>query len=190
MQQPAQQPQQHTPLRLPITTHKRQITTDEPEPAPAVPPTPHAAPRTPSAPAMRQRNPHAASRTPLNTAMRQPNRLDAHGYGPQRAPDPTYQEFRGPYLADDEPWEDFCPGLQASVKRLRLQKLRDASSDDDDDDDVVIKDDGHTVNLYNYLNTEFAYMTGKAAKSEINIRQLDPSDRALFDVSMQKEWTS
>ena len=123
--------------------------------------------------------------------MRQPNRLDAHGYGPQRAPDPTYQEFRGPYLADDEPWEDFCPGLQASVKRLRLQKLRDASSDDDDDDDdVAIKDDGHTVNLYNYLNTEFAYMTGKAAKSEINIRQLDPSDRARFDVSMQKEWTS
>ena len=80
---------------------------------------------------------------------------------------------------DDEPWEDYCPGLQASVKRLRLKKLRGASSDDDDGA-TVIKDDGQSVSFYAYLNTEFAYMTGKAAKNEINIRQLDPSDRALL----------
>ena len=88
---------------------------------------------------------------------------------------------------DDEPWEDYCPGLQASVKRLRLKKLRGASNDDDA---TVIKDDGQSVSFYAYLNTEFAYVAGKAAKSEINLRQLDPSDRALFDVSMQKEWAS
>ena len=38
---------------------------------------------------------------------------------------------------DDEPWEDYCPGLQASVKRLRLKKLHDASSDGDDDATVI-----------------------------------------------------
>ncbi|CAL1155111.1 unnamed protein product, partial [Cladocopium goreaui] len=35
----------------------------------------------------------------------------------------------GPYLVYDEPWEDYCPELQASVKRLRLQRLRDEPSD-------------------------------------------------------------
>ena len=33
-------------------------------------------------------------------------------------------------------------------------------------------------------------MTGKAAKSEIDINSLSPEDRKLFDASMLKEWTS
>ena len=77
--------------------------------------------------------------------MRRPNRLDAHAYEPQRASAPTFQDLRGPYLVYDEPWEDYCPGLQASVKRLRLQRLRDEPSDVEA---TVIKNDGQIEFLH------------------------------------------
>ena len=68
IQQPARTQQQHAQPRLPISAHQRQMTIDEPEPAPAVPATPHAVPRL---------APQSAPRTPLNTAMQLPDRLDA-----------------------------------------------------------------------------------------------------------------
>ena len=77
--------------------------------------------------------------------MRRPNRLDAHAYEPQRTSAPTFQDLRGPYLVYDEPWEDYCPELQASVKRLRLQRLRDEPSDVEA---TVIKNDGQIEFLH------------------------------------------
>ena len=39
-------------------------------------------------------------------------------------------------------------------------------------------------------NPKLAYMTGRAVRSEINLKELSPENRRLFDASMQKEWSS
>ena len=112
--------------------------------------------------------------------MRQPDRLDGHPPGmirPQR-------DLRsdGPYLAEADPWEDFCPGLESSIRRLRLDGLR-GSDDEEDSTDEMSKIQSEHIH-------GFAFMTGKAVKSEINLKDLSPQDRALFDAAMQKEWPS
>ena len=151
---------------LPASTgHHRQHTGEEPEPQPQHPSTPRPMP--------------ARQQQSLHSAMRQPDRLDGHPPGmirPQRS-----LRSDGPYLAEDEPWDQFCPGLESSIRRLRLDGLR--GSDDEDSNDEMTNDQSEHVH-------GFAFMTGKAVKSEINLKDLSPSERALFDASMQKEWTS
>jgi hypothetical protein len=46
----------------------------------------------------------------------------------------------------------------------------------------------------NYIQTDAnpaeAFLTGRAARSEINLKDLNPSERKLFDQGMAKEWNS
>lgn len=55
----------------------------------------------------------------------------------------------------------------------------------------------HDVDIFGSKYEEYgqaffqdAFMAGKAARSEVNLKILSPERRALFDVAMQKEWTS
>lgn len=144
---PPQQPQ------VAVTGHHRQQTGEEPEPQPQHPQMPRPGP-------VRQR-PQRQQQS-LQAAMRQPDRLDGHPPGmirPQR-------DLRsdGPYLAEADPWEDFCPGLESSIRRLRLDGLR-GSDDEEDSTDEMSKIQSEHIH-------GFAFMTGKAVKSEINLFHL------------------
>ena len=77
----------------------------------------------------------------------------------------------GPYVVDGTPWDHYCPGLEATIKRLRLNGLRD------DDDAMDIEEDSFEEQ-FAPLNT--AFLTGKAVRSEINLKDLNEKDLSLF----------
>jgi hypothetical protein len=110
--------------------------------------------------------------------MQQPDRLDGH-HGPMRSSTRT-QVFTGPYVVDEPPWNDYCPGLEATIQRLRLNGLQD------DDDAMDVDEDTFEEQFAPHM----AFMTGKAVRSEINLKNLSEKDLSLFQASMQKEWLS
>ena len=97
----------------------------------------------------------------------------------------------GPYLAEediisaetygtiaDDDWEIICPGMEDSVRRMRLKEL--LSESDDEFENYILTD----------VHPAEAFLTGRAVRSEINLKDLSPSDRKLFDQAMAKEWES
>eukprot|EP00435_Cladocopium_sp_Y103_P035729 s1670_g9.t1 len=129
--------------------------------------------------------------TPLNTAMNNPDRLD--GLGPSRTRSHIGRSsVSGPYLAEedmipaetfgiteDEDWQVICPGMEDSIRRLRLQELLSESEADEFDSYILID-----------ANPAEAFLTGRAVRSEINLKDLNPAERELFDKAMAKEWES
>ena len=179
---PQLQPVEVQAPQLAHTGHLRQQTAEEPEPQPTRPATPRLAVTEPTRPTT-PRPPFAAPGTPsLTTAMQQPDLLDGHGTGPVRALRPTAQarlRESGPYYVDEEPWEEVWPGISTAVQRRRRLELAGDLSESSEE-----------LEPEQESNLNYAFMTGKAAKSEININSLSPEDRKLFDASMLKEWTS
>lgn len=188
---------QHTP-QLPLT-HHRQLTGEEPEPPPTQPPTPRAiAASLPPQTFTRQPFPPGQLSYQMGPRAANPNQLDGHGHGPMRTlPSGSHSRNEtGPYIAEDEPWEDVCPTLTSAVRRLRQRQVWDHTEDSGSE-----SEDGYLeeldVNLFGSKFEEYgqvcfqeSFMTGKAARSEVNLKTLTPEKRALFDIAMQKEWSS
>ena len=122
--------------------------------------------------------------------MNNPDRLD--GLGPMRTTRHAGRDsVSGPYLAEediisaetygttaDDDWEIICPGMEDSVRRMRLKEL--LSESDDEFENYILTD----------VHPAEAFLTGRAVRSEINLKDLSPSDRKLFDQAMAKEWES
>ena len=148
--------------------------TAEPEPQPAVP---H--PSTPRPSLQPQVQPQPLGAVPadgsLNSALSDPNRLD--GYGPMR----RVYEYPGPYFVEENDWLDGCEDLAVSLKNKRLKRLMDDEEDDEEElhEEAGLENPGHE-----------AMLTGRAVKSEVNLKDLSQIDREKFDVSMAKEWAS
>ena len=148
--------------------------TAEPEPQPAVP---HLS--TPRPSLQPQVQPQPLGVVPadgsLNSALGDPNRLD--GYGPMR----RVYEYPGPYLVEENEWLDGCEDLAVSLKNKRLKRLMD----DEEDDEEELHEEAGLENPHHE-----AMLTGRAVKSEVNLKDLSQIDREKFDVSMAKEWAS
>ena len=120
----------------------------------------------------------ATASTQLEAAMRDPSRLD--GYG--RAPRPERLPTSWPYYAE-QPWPEAIGDLYDNVQKLRqcnLAGILGAEAEESSEEEEE-EPDG---------NPKFAYLTGRAVRSEINLKELSPENRRLFDASMQKEWSS
>lgn len=150
----------------------RQLTELEPDPAPS--------------PAIGTPRP-----TPLERAMRSPALLDGHG--PVRARDERLEQLTrphiGPYFTETEVdfWMENCPSIAESAQRMRILELDETllSSSGSDDGEIDYEEA-----MYNEGNPKLVYLTGKAVRSEVNLKSLSASDRLLFDESMKKEWES
>ena len=123
--------------------------------------------------------------TPFNQSSVHPDVLDGH-YRPSRREGRAGRIFSGPYVTEiqeEEPWSDICPGMEESVRRLRLQELLSETSTDDE----AVKEisDCYMVNPIHE-----SFLTGKAVCSEISLKDLNAEERELFDVAMKKEWDS
>ena len=138
--------------------------------------------------------------TALDFAMNDLDRLDGHpnpptpttsalpstlGYEPVRQMHP--QEPAQPYLAEAEDWTWTCPMMPSSIREHNMKRLlnnyeelsgSDVSSEEDDPEQDQLQEPAD------------AFLTGKAVRSEVNLKQLSPEDRAKFDASMAKEWAS
>ena len=207
--EPGEPAQPALPRPLASSPHRRQLT--EPEPAlEPVPPTPRAtiihqdqlpettaqesialpAPLQQPSLLQAQMDFQQPPPTTLNTAMNNPDQLD--GLGPVRTTRNSGREsVSGPYLAEDniipaetygttvdDDWELICPGMEDAVRRMRLKEL---FSESDGEFENYILTDVHPAE---------AFLTGRAVRSEINLKDLNPSDRKLFDQAMAKEWES
>lgn len=129
----------------------------------------------------------------FNQTSLHPDTLDGHPYRPARREGRAGRTFTGPYdptdnyLAEpheEEPWEDLCPGMEESVRRLRLQDLLSEHSDGSGEDAKEISE------CFMVNPVHEAFLTGKAVRSEINLKDLGPDERKLFDAAMAKEWDS
>lgn len=110
----------------------------------------------------------------LNSALSDPDRLD--GYGPMGGR--RVHEYPGPYLVEENDWLDGCEDLAVSLKNKRL-------IDDEEDDEEELHEEAGLENPHHE-----AMLTGRAVKSEVNLKDLSQIDREKFDVSTAKEWAS
>ena len=78
-----------------------------------------------------------------------------------------------------------CPSIAESARRMRILELDETllSSSSSDDGEIDYEEA-----MYNEGNPKLVYLTGKAIRSEVNLKSLSASDRSLFDESMRKEW--
>jgi len=104
--------------------------------------------------------------------MNNPDRLD--GLGPMRTTRHARRDsVSGPYLAEediisagtygttaDDDWEIICPGMEDSVRRMRLKEL--LSESDDEFENYILTD----------VHPAEAFLTGRAVRSEINLKDL------------------
>lgn len=171
------QPPQDVDMEAPVISAVP--SSNEPEPLPSVPSTPALHPEV-------LHQPGLPPALPLSVAVLNPDRLDGHG--PFRHPNrPDYRLGRElqPYFAEYKPWEDSHPSLEDSVRRSRLQELL---SDSDNILDDSASDEEPEVFEESYIMEVF--LTGRAVRSEISLKNLSPEDREKFNISMQKEWDS
>ncbi len=154
-------------IPLPPAQHHRQLTVAEPEPQPL------------------SFYPEQQAHQPpvLSAALRNPDRLD--GYGPTRRS--RGQQVNGPYITEQEnDWPSSgCEDIHQSIKKLKKYDQEDdeefASEDSTDDEQVLLAQQQEPPDIF---------LTGKAVRSEVNLKSLSPEDRAKFDASMAKEWAS
>ena len=163
----------------------------EPEPAPLPMSTP-----TPSMPPSQELSrrpseilPQAAEMpapsTPLQDALRNPDRLDSHQYRPVRT---EYQPAPGPYFTDEVPWN--CPDLPYTIRLHQLRRMNDEQIN-------ILKEYGAELSSEEENDTfpvaespADCFLTGRAASTEISLKNLNEEDRQKFQAYMQKEWDS
>lgn len=148
---------------LPPPPHHRQLTVAEPEPQP-LEPYPEQPVHQPSS---------------LSEALRTPDRLDGYGPTGRRTSRSFRDEVAGPYLADHD-WPDGCEDIHQSIKNYK-NFGEDEEEESSDDDQALLLQQQEPVDIF---------LTGKAVRSEVNLKSLSPEDRAKFDGSMAKEWAS
>ena len=101
------------------------------------------------------------------------------GYAPVR---PERGPAERPYFTEDIPHEWYCPTLPEHVREYNLKKFAEALGDEQDESDPETDDC--------YDNPADVFLTGKAVRSEIKLKDLGQEDRAKFDEAMAKEWSS
>ena len=153
-------------IPLPPIEHHRQLTVAEPEPQPQV-----------LYPEQQAHQPPV-----LSAALRNPDRLD--GYGPLNRG--RGHRVHGPYITEENDWPSGCEDIHQSIKKLKN------SNQEDDDEDVSgdSSEDEQQALLLQQQEPPDVFLTGKAVRSEVNLKTLSPEDRAKFDASMAKEWAS
>ena len=98
-------------------------------------------------------------------------------YGPSRTSN-GHQE--SPYFVDEELWD--CPDLPHTVRLRQLQRMMPESEID--------SEASEEESMLTQAQPADAFLTGKAASSEISLKNLDESDRRKFQDSMKREWDS
>ena len=153
-------------IPLPPIEHHRQLTVAEPEPQPQV-----------LYPEQQAHQPPV-----LSAALRNPDRLD--GYGPLNRG--RGHQVHGPYITEENDWPSGCEDIHQSIK-----KLKNFNQEDDDEDVSGDSSEGEQqALLLQQQEPPDVFLTGKAVRSEVNLKTLSPEDRAKFDASMAKEWAS
>ena len=139
--------------------------------------------------------------THLDLAMNDPDRLDGHPIAPPAslrpaAPTSTsgYEPVRSvrpqpdhPYLAEAEDWTWTCPMMPETIKKTNMKRMLGELNIPASSDDSGIDGDTEEAMLQSPADV---FLTGKAVRSEVNLKQLNESDRAKFDAAMAKEWAS
>ena len=116
----------------------------------------------------------------LPAPFRDPDRLD--GYNPVRARG-TSTRTELPYLAEDFAWDE--QPLTQTVRELRLKRMTDDGKEEHELDTEEDNDEA----FWNLIPAD-VFLTGKAVRSEIKLKDLRPKERELFVGAMEKEWTS
>ncbi|CAE7468223.1 RE2 [Symbiodinium sp. CCMP2592] len=145
------------------------VSSVEPEPMPS---TPLVAP----APAPSEQ-PHVPP-APINM-FRDPDRLD--GYRPSRGSRP---ESSRPYFAEALSWE--FPPVSHTVREQRLRRMVDGEEEYEPD----TTDEEDYESMFADLTPADIFLTGKAVRSEIKLKDLNPEEKKKFEASMAKEWAS
>ncbi|CAJ1330013.1 unnamed protein product [Effrenium voratum] len=89
-----------------------------------------------------------------------------------------------------------CPIPVTGLRDYRLTLDGDGDQGEIHDDwrgsdgSSTAEEDNQDQNIPTNFMMEEAMLTGKAVRSETNLKDLDPEDRALYDVSMGDEWQS
>ena len=158
---------------------EHQLSSAEPEPQPAASRALTPRPSNPPITSIPQTT--TTTSTPsLGMAMADPNRpVGSRGN----------RMMLGPYLVEqwqldtENDWVEGCEDLGVSLKNRRLERLLD--DEEDDDEDGELPEEATLENPHHE-----AMLTGKAVRSEVNLRDLNQADREKFDGSMAKEWAS
>ena len=142
----------------------------EPQPTPLLGPLP--VPDVPQA---------ALPRTPptMPLPFRDPDRLD--GYTPVRSRPARQTEV--PYLAEDFAWSE--PPLTQAVRELRLKRMVDSTEEFEPEGN----EDTEEEDLLCAIPAD-VFLTGKAVRSEIKLKDLTHEQRQEYIQSMGKEWSS
>ena len=98
-------------------------------------------------------------------------------YGPSRTSN-GHQE--SPYFVDEDLWD--CPDLPHTVRLRQLQRMMPESEID--------SEASEEESMLTQAQPADAFLTGKAASSEISLKNLGESDRQKFQDSMKREWDS
>ncbi|CAE7766366.1 GIP, partial [Symbiodinium sp. CCMP2456] len=151
-----------------VDMHRQSSTVSSAEPEP-MPSTPLVGPAPP---------PAATHQVPQ--AFHDPDRLD--GYRPLRG---GRSEAPDPYLAEDVPWD--LPPVSHMVREQRLRKM---VGDTEEYETDTTDEEEDAEDLFSYLTPADIFLTGKAVRSEIKLKDLSPVEREKFVAAMAKEWSS
>ncbi|CAE7610026.1 30S ribosomal protein S1, chloroplastic [Symbiodinium microadriaticum] len=101
------------------------------------------------------------------------------GYAPVR---PETSQAERPYFSEGVPFEWYCPTLPEHVREYNLKKFAEAVGESQEESE---NSEGEQLEA-----PADAFLTGKAVRSEIKLKDLNQEDRAKFDEAMAKEWSS
>ncbi|CAE7722529.1 GIP, partial [Symbiodinium necroappetens] len=88
-----------------------------------------------------------------------------------------------PYLAEDFAWLE--PPLTQTIRELRLKRMTDDGAEEYEPDT-----EEETETTPWDLTPADVFLTGKAVRSEIKLKNLSPQERELYTHAMEKEWSS
>ena len=145
------------------------MSSSEPEPMPS---TPQVGPVVPTASAPQPSQ-------ILGGALADPDRLD--GYRPVRGARP---EHHTPYLAEALDWD--YPPVSHLVREQRLRRMVGG----EEEYELDTTDEGEPESYLTSLAPADIFLTGKAVRSEIKLKDLAPEEKEKFVASMAKEWSS
>ncbi|CAE7548475.1 RE2, partial [Symbiodinium necroappetens] len=105
------------------------------------------------------------------------------GYAPVR-PQSRPPRSDGPYFAEEDHWDP--PFMTTSVRESRLRKMiGDESIYETDTEDEI---EGTDLDVF--ITSADVFLTGRAVRSEVKLKDLTEKDREAFTQSMAKEWSS
>eukprot|EP00435_Cladocopium_sp_Y103_P014041 s2039_g3.t1 len=117
----------------------------------------------------------------LHTALQNPDRLDGYRAIPRQ----HGQRPSQPYFVEEDDFD--CETLPTTLKGKRLERMLNyegdaltSSQSEDEKEQCFVEGQGPGD----------VFLTGKAVRSEISLKDLSQEDRAKYDVSMAKEWSS